>query len=122
MPCRLEESDQSELDLEGEGESEGEFSEYYDLLQRYAGDERITSILTGKKLSVSASKSAPPFDPALDVNQNKLLGRVLNSDLTLIRAQHAAAGKGGTGTDLVERTEILCQGQQVGRLPQPGGV
>ncbi len=90
LPCRLEGSDQAELDLSGEGESEGKFSEYYDLLQRYSGDERITAILTGKKLSVSAGKAAPAFDPALDVNQNKLLGRVLHSDFTLIRAQHTA--------------------------------
>ena len=89
LPDRVYDGARAAFDAPSPAEEGGSFSEYYDLLQRYASDERITAILTGKKIAPSASKSTVSFDPSLDVNQNKLLNRILNTDFTLIRAQHS---------------------------------
>ncbi len=93
LPNRVWEESGSVLSAAREGESSGNFSEYLALMQRYSSDSRITSVLTGKKLYITTAKNAPLFDADLDVNQNKLLNKILNSDFTLIRAQH---GTGAT--------------------------
>ncbi len=71
-------------------DSSGEFSEYYSLLKDYHDNEKISSVLTGKKIRVNGQKNSYPFLSELDVNQNKILAKILNNDFTLIRAQHGA--------------------------------
>ncbi len=66
------------------------FSDYYSLVQKYSGNSLISSILTGNKIKASGNKVPCPFRFELDVNQNKILSKILSNEFTLIRA--------GTGT------------------------
>jgi len=66
------------------------FHEYYSVLHEYRDNNKIASLLTGNKIQISGQKQVYPFLPELDVNQNKILSKVLNNDFTLIRAQHGA--------------------------------
>lgn len=74
----------------------GSFNDYYSLMKEYAQDSRITSYLTGKKVPITpVQKSTLGFQPDLDVNQNKVLSKVLSNDITLISARP------GTGVSTV---------------------
>lgn len=73
-----------------QGEIGGGFSEYYSFLQEYRDNEKISALLRGEKLQVKGQKNTYPFLYELDVNQNKILSKILNNDYTLIRAQHGA--------------------------------
>lgn len=90
LPNRVSENGNFVLSESVRENKSGGFSEYYSLLQQYRDNEKITSILTGDKLQVKGPKASHPFLPELDVNQNKILTKILNNDFTLIRAQNGA--------------------------------
>lgn len=75
--------------LSDETDPTGEpFSNYMEVVKKFAGDERILSLLTANKIPVKSKKEKFTFNETLDVNQNKILQKILRDDFTLIRAQH----------------------------------
>ncbi len=70
-----------------EDEKSGRFDDFYSLLNRHSADSRIVSVLAGERLQVTGAKTAVPFSSDLDVNQNKILSKILSNDFTLLRAQ-----------------------------------
>lgn len=67
------------------------FSGYYARMKEFSEDARITALLTGKKLPITAlHKTNLDFIYELDVNQNKILNKILSNDLTLISAQNGS--------------------------------
>lgn len=66
------------------------FAQFDEIWKNYSEDDRIKSILLGNRLFVSGEKKSVPFQTDLDVNQNKILGKIFSNDFSLIRA--------GTGT------------------------
>lgn len=95
LPNRVSDGGNFVLTENLQDDNRGEFSEYYAFLQEYHSNEKISSILTSKVLQVNGLKNSYPFLSELDVNQNKILAKIINNDFTLIRAQH------GTGASTV---------------------
>ena len=87
LPNRVEENGIFVLseDMESEGEA---FSDYMELVKKYADNERVLALLTANRIPVRSKKEKFSFHEYLDVNQNKILQKLLRDDLTLIRAQH----------------------------------
>ncbi len=58
-----------------------------DVPEEYLAEPRISSILKGELLSSGNKKGKYSFHYDLDVNQNKILSKILSNDFTLIKAQ-----------------------------------
>ncbi len=68
-------------------ENKRDFSDYDLLWKSFSEDDRVKAILLGGALAAGGKKASIPFQPDLDMNQNKILSKVLSGDFTLIRAQ-----------------------------------
>ena len=86
LPVRVSENGNYVLTDRQEEAHQHNFSDYDKLWKEYSDDDRVKSILLGNKLSVKSDKTSFPFQTDLDVNQNKILSKVLSNDFTLIRA------------------------------------
>ncbi len=87
LPNRVEEHGSFVLSDDSDAQGEA-FSDYMELLKKYAGNERVLALLTANKIPVKTKKEKFSFKESLDVNQNKILQKLLRDDFTLVRAQH----------------------------------
>ncbi len=116
LPNRVFERGNLVLSTQSVEEKSGKFDDYYSLLNEFSDNEKILGILTGKKFSVSGQKNVFPFQIGLDVNQNKIFGKILSNDLTLIRAQ---MGSGVSTLFAQAAMEVLKRGKNVLYIKDP---
>ena len=87
LPVRVSEKGSYILSQRNDDDLLHDFSDYDYLWKNFAEDPRVKSILLGGKFPMEGKKISVPFQPDLDVNQNKILTKILSNDFTLIRAQ-----------------------------------
>jgi len=79
-------------------------------------EERIRALINGERLASTSRKASIPFQYDLDVNQNKVLSKVLSSDVTLVRAQTGS----GASTLLARAAELsVLSGKSVLYITDP---
>lgn len=94
-------------------------SELNKLIQSYSENDSISSFLAAlatDRISVNGTKTTLPFQWDLDVNQNKILAKVLSNNLTLIRAQ---MGSGATTLFSHAASRALLSGKSVLYVKDP---
>ncbi len=91
LPCRVFEKGNYILDEKDDDEKKHDFSDYDLLWKLYSEDDRVKTVLLGGNLSVQTKKNPSAFQNNLDMNQNKILSKILSNDFTLIRA-HTGVG------------------------------
>ncbi len=87
LPVRVSEKGNYVLSAREEEDLRHDFADYDMLWKKYSDDSRVKAILLGSKFPINTKKESIPFQPELDVNQNKILSKILSNDFTLIRAQ-----------------------------------
>ncbi len=87
LPSRIFDKGNYTFSEKHDEEKQRDFSDYDLLWKSYSEDDRVKAILLGGALSAGGKKTSIPFQPELDMNQNKILSKVLAGDFTLIRAQ-----------------------------------
>ena len=87
LPTRISEKGNYVLTSREEEDLRHDFSDYDLLWKNFSEDSRVKSILLGGKFPINGKKDSLPFQADLDVNQNKVLSKILSNDFTLIRAQ-----------------------------------
>ncbi len=87
LPPRISEKGNYILSSKSDVDFHHDFSDYDYLWKNFADDPRVKAILLGGKFPVEGKKASIPFQVDLDVNQNKILGKILTNDFSLIRAQ-----------------------------------
>ncbi len=95
LPTRVSEKGNYVLSSKNDEDLLHNFSDYDHLWKNFAEDDRVKSILLGGKLPITGKKGSTTFQADLDVNQNKILSKIMSNDFTLIRAQT------GTGVSTV---------------------
>lgn len=76
----------------------------------FAENPMLKAILRGEKIPVQSRKSSQVFCHDLDVNQNKILSKIINNNFTLIRAQ---TGSGATTVSAKAISHFLKTGKSV---------
>ena len=87
LPIRVSEKGNYILSQRNDDDLRHDFSDYDYLWKNFAEDPRVKAILLGGKFPMEGKKISIPFQTDLDVNQNKILAKILSNDFTLIRAQ-----------------------------------
>lgn len=67
-------------------------------------DNRVGALMNGERLVATSKKTNIPFQYDLDVNQNKVLSKILSGDFTMIRAQTGS----GASTLLARAAEFAA--------------
>jgi len=87
LPVRISEKGNYILSDKEEEVLNQNFQDYDLLWKDFSEDSRVKSILLGGKFAIEGKKTSIPFQTDLDVNQNKVLNKILSNNFTLIRAQ-----------------------------------
>ena len=87
LPVRVSEKGNYILSQRNDDDIRHDFADYDHLWKNFAEDSRVKAILLGGKFPIDGKKISIPFQTDLDVNQNKILAKILSNDFTLIRAQ-----------------------------------